>query len=264
MGALLDCRACSGAVVLRGILVSENMFEILRKIVPRKLLVWVRLFMIYQGEWNHTPGTGKLLRDARGEFVPWITYAAIEFLRVLDFRDAVVFEYGSGSSTHFWAARAKKVFSVERDGAWFAKVRASLPSHCTLVHEGDETKYPERIAEFGQQFDVIVIDGAVRFPCMEAALPFLKSDGVILLDNLEWYPRTAEKLRAAGFFQIDFSGMGPQNAFTSCTSLFFREPSRLARRKEISEWKPVGGRYLLADDDRSLSAMDPGVLVRNG
>ncbi len=236
--------------------------EALRRVVPRQLLVWVKIYYIYQCLWKHTPEKGTFIQNADHEHLPWITYGAIEFLNHLDFSDALVFEYGSGSSTFYWGAKAKNVYSVERDRPWFEKINPIIPKNCTLVHESDERNYPGRISEFHATFDVIVIDGAVRYPCMEAALPFLKPKGIFILDNLEWYPETAKRLREQGFFQIDFSGLTPQNAFTSCTSVFFRDPEFLKKRKEIPEWKPVGGRYLFAYDDKPLQLIHPSVLVR--
>ena len=69
---------------------------------------------------------------------------------------------------------------------------------------------------------MVVIDGAVRPPCARALLPKLKARGIILLDNTEWYPNLANFLYENGFYQIDFSGFGSLNAFTSSTSLLFR------------------------------------------
>src|SRR5687768_912204 len=62
--------------------------------------------------------------DADGRAVPWYTYPAIEYLRQLDFSDKTVFEYGSGNSTLFWGASAKRVVSAEEDERWYETLRS--------------------------------------------------------------------------------------------------------------------------------------------
>ena len=44
--------------------------------------------------------------NARGDPIPWITYPAIEFLQERVRPDWDVFEYGSGNSTRWYAARS--------------------------------------------------------------------------------------------------------------------------------------------------------------
>src|SRR5205085_2766022 len=50
--------------------------------------------------------------DARGQPLPWTTYAATAFLAQLDLSDMSVFEYGCGGSTIFWGGVAKRVDTV--------------------------------------------------------------------------------------------------------------------------------------------------------
>ena len=49
------------------------------------------------------------------ERIAWYTYPLLEFLENLDFSQDSVFEYGSGSSSVYWANKAKYVQSVEHD-----------------------------------------------------------------------------------------------------------------------------------------------------
>lgn len=77
--------------------------------------------------------------------IPWYTYPAIEFLKNLDFSNKIVLEYGSGNSSSFWAKRAKKVISIERDKKWFEMVSANkLPNQEIYLKELDAnyTKSP--------------------------------------------------------------------------------------------------------------------------
>jgi hypothetical protein len=163
--------------------------------------------------------------DAQGNPVPWYTYPAIEYLRQLDFTDQSVFEYGSGQSTLFWAAKAARVVSVEDDEKWHATLISRLPGNCELILEPDLSAYPDVIHRYGE-FDVIVVDGAARgrtrLKCSQAAVSHLRSGGLIILDNSDWLPASARFLRESGLLQVDMTGLVPGNANTQATSLFFR------------------------------------------
>ena len=63
----------------------------------------------------------KVCIDRDGNPIPWYTFPAIEYLSQFDYGQKQVFEYGCGSSSHFWAARAKYVVSIEDNPKWFEK-----------------------------------------------------------------------------------------------------------------------------------------------
>jgi SAM-dependent methyltransferase len=65
--------------------------------------------------------------------VPWITYPAFRQLARIVKPDWRVFEYGCGGSSLWWAARARKVFSVEHDPAWAERIAAAAPSNLSIV-----------------------------------------------------------------------------------------------------------------------------------
>ena len=94
--------------------------------------------------------------------------------------------------------------------------------------------YASAIVEIGQQFDMVIIDGAWRNECAAEALAYVRRDGLIILDNSDWYKDVALFLRSRGFFQVDFNGFGPVNNYCWTTSIFlpFRSPfvDRLRQR----------------------------------
>jgi len=170
--------------------------------------------------------------DAAGQPIPWYTYPAIDFLRQLDFSERTVFEYGSGNSTLFWAARAARVVSVEDDERWSERLKSMVPANCTIVQEADLQRYPHVIDSYPQGFDIIVVDGpargATRVKCAQAALKRLKAGGLIILDNSDWLPDSARVLREADLLQVDMSGFIPIGDHTQTTSFFFDRQSRFA------------------------------------
>jgi hypothetical protein len=164
--------------------------------------------------------------DAAGNPLPWITYAAIDFLadRVQNYMR--VFEFGSGNSTRWWARRTNCVVACEHDETWFRRVQATMPVNVTLLHHelvpGGE--YCRSVLSAPGPFHVVVIDGRDRNNCARNAVSALRSDGVVLWDNSERpeYDTGIAELLASGFRRIDFTGMGPINAHQWRTTLFYK------------------------------------------
>ncbi len=159
--------------------------------------------------------------DGRSRPLPLYTYPAIEFLAQFDYGDKRVFEYGAGSSTLFWMERAGRVVSVENDRTWYERLKSVVRGNVELRLEEDDG-YPFCIESYDEAFDVIIIDGiGYRYDCAALAIKKLAPGGVIVLDNADWYPRSAEMLRQSKLLQVDMSGFKPTESHTSTTSLFF-------------------------------------------
>jgi hypothetical protein len=177
--------------------------------------------------------------NAAGRPIPWYTYPATEYLSQFDVRSASVFEFGAGNSSLFWAARARRVCAVEIDRGWYRKIAAHGLANLELFLREDKAGYLACLAEQGEKFDLIVVDGRWRQSCAAVAPGRLRDGGMIVLDDSQRYPGTARSLRAAGLFQIDFSGFGPINAYAWTTSIFLRADCRL--QHEFSHPHPIGG-----------------------
>lgn len=138
--------------------------------------------------------------------VPWWTFDAADRVeRFLAERPgAQVFEWGSGASTLWLAARAAHVYSVEHHSGWAAQLAPRLPANVRLRvvepaesaaprigsskrgHEGlDFEAYVAAIDEVPGTFDVIVIDGRAREACLPRAVERLAPGGIIVFDNVD-------------------------------------------------------------------------------
>jgi len=202
--------------------------------------------------------------DAAGQPIPWYTYPAIDFLSQLDFSGKTVFEYGTGNSTLFWAARAAKVVSVEDDERWSERLKRTVPANCTILQEADLQRYPEVIDSYPEGFDIIVVDGPARgrtrLKCARAALEHLTPGGMIILDNSDWLPDSVRVLRQANLLQVDLSGFIPIGDHTQTTSIFFHRDSSFgvkATRPSVGglgwDWEtvtPSDGASLEWEDER--------------
>src|SRR5882762_1385041 len=80
----------------------------------------------YYSDWREhlLPG-----RNSVADSTPWMSFAAIHFLRTITRDDMRVFEYGSGGSTMFWTSRVQEVVSVEHDLSWYNIMREELKKH---------------------------------------------------------------------------------------------------------------------------------------
>ncbi|CAN5504540.1 hypothetical protein BH23ACT3_BH23ACT3_01310 [soil metagenome] len=146
--------------------------------------------------------------DLRTFDVPWWTLVATRTVEEhLERRtDASVFEWGSGASTHWLAARCTHLMSVEHELYWAVRVGAELPDRAEVVvvepdklagaeHAArsskrgftrlDFSRYVAAIDECTGPFDVIVIDGRAREACLTAAVRHLAPDGIIVFDDIE-------------------------------------------------------------------------------
>ena len=199
---------------------------------------------------------GQRSRDYRlpvnraGDALPWYTYPAIEFLEQLDFSGCDVFEYGSGNGSRYWATKARNVISVESDLEWYQKGIFDISANRKLLLKTDKAEYLRVINDNHSQFDVIIIDGKYRYDCAREAVPRLKAGGFIVLDNSDWFPKTAQLLRQAGLIQIDFIGNGPINSYAWATSLFFRGVLIPARGGDVVSVRVNGGLEQVCESNR--------------
>jgi hypothetical protein len=205
-----------------------------------RFALWVRsLFAIYDADALAALG------------VPWWTFRATDAVGAFlsSRRAPVAFEWGSGASTRWLAGRCARVVSVEHDAAWHAVVVGDLDGNAEVVlaepvpastsdpasgvvrssKRGfaglDFADYVAAIEDAGGPFDLIVVDGRARSACLLAALPHLKSDGMIVVDDTERrrYRRTIATLD--GFVVTPLVGLNPCLPYPSSTTLLTPRPS---------------------------------------
>src|SRR5690606_5561923 len=68
----------------------------------------------------------KEIKDINGNFVPWMNYPMIAFLRERMNNNLKIIEYGSGASTMFFAKEGASVVSIEYNEEWFVKIQRSI------------------------------------------------------------------------------------------------------------------------------------------
>jgi len=189
--------------------------------------------------------------------LPWLTFDAIAFLAGQVGGHMRVFEYGSGGSTLFFAARAARVVSVEHDRLWSERVQSTLvergctncelrliePAEAASLYDADPADpdaYASSDEAYGGQsflgyassidqypdhsFDVVLVDGRSRPSCVKHAAPKVTPGGFLVLDNAERpvYARAQEQMEEPEWIARDFHGLGPYARYEWLTRVFQR------------------------------------------
>lgn len=169
-----------------------------------------------------------------GGGVPWCTYAYTYFIEPRLQKDFLVFEYGSGSSTSFYAKRCAHVVSLENNRNWYEREKKELAQYANveLQYVPDGKDFFEYIRNREERFDLVIVDsangqeweGKGRVYCAESALPMLSDRGVMVVDDMEQIPSDFAFMKEQGFKRIDFYGLAPSVDYEGrTTTCFYRE-----------------------------------------
>jgi len=213
------------------------------------VLVYSPRQMRYIGRWLRS------ILSSKGIFslpAPLFPFSVIDVVDEYIDRSKIVFEYGSGASTIWFARRANKVVSIEHDEKWYLRLLDALQreriQNCRLLFcppepsEGTsgENRDPRSYASlwypnmsFKQYvtsidgypdgyFDLILIDGRSRPSCILHAIPKLRSGGMLILDDSEreYYYR-ARRLLAKWQKRRHF-GPVPKRFYFGCSTIYMK------------------------------------------
>lgn len=144
--------------------------------------------------WLRLPGALWARAISRTGDTPWMVPAAVSYLAHVMRPDWNVFEFGSGSSTVWYAARSGRVTSVEHDPRWYDLVRQRLDERVTgncdlrLVDLKAFPKCMEGCED--DTFDLVIVDGSEegegdRLSCVASSAPKVKQGGYLVLDDCD-------------------------------------------------------------------------------
>ncbi len=164
--------------------------------------------------------------DKDGVPLPWMNYAAIDFIGSKLAVDMRVFEWGAGYSSLWFASKVRQVVSVEDNHSWSEELKTKLPKNVELMYLPSQSDYVFSITRQILNFDVIVIDGSHRNDCARICVEKLSADGFIIFDNSDSmeYDDSMAYFTEQGFYRIDFWGLIPCYLYKNCTSILFRNP----------------------------------------
>jgi len=192
--------------------------------------------------------------DKNNNPLPLYTYPAIEYLASFDFINKKIFEFGSGQSTLYWLRNGGDVISVESNQKWIDKLSSDLiDSKHQYIFADKQNDYVNSILKFPDSyFDLIIIDGIFsRYLCAKNVVSKIKKDGLVILDNSDWYPNTAKFLKEnLNFIQVDFYGLRPSRPEAAVTSLFFSREFDFKNKSERQPNYAIGGKIKHSNLDR--------------
>lgn len=136
---------------------------------------------------------------------PWIVKEAIEFLLNLINENMIGLEFGSGSSTFWFAKNIKKIISIENDEKWFIYMKELINDNkienielilkkCKMNDFSkikDDIEITSEYIDYSnvilenRDVDFIFIDGVARSLCILNAIEILKPGNLLIIDNAE-------------------------------------------------------------------------------
>jgi hypothetical protein len=177
-----------------------------------------------------------LLRKGLGIYprLPWIPFNAIRHFDGLIRPSWVILEIGAGMSTLWYAARCRRVVSVEAQEEWFHRLsqilRQESRENVDLRYEWEEAKMADFREHADDSLDLVVVDGGPRELCVRNAWGKVRPGGYLYLDNSDspfLCGRAVELL-------LDWVGRDPRcfRFFTDFVpGYFFASQGLLVRRK---------------------------------
>lgn len=164
--------------------------------------------------------------DGNGQPIPWVTYAFIDFIKARLNKMQTIFEYGSGSSTIFYAKHVGRVVSVEHDETWYHKIVGTKPQNAEMIFTKLERggEYSKKASLLEEKFDIIIVDGRDRVNCCKNCISALSPAGVVVLDDSEReeYEEARKFFKAHDFKELSFSGISPGLFYNKATSVFYK------------------------------------------
>lgn len=166
--------------------------------------------------------------NKNGQAIPWYTYPCFDFLRVRDFSQSEILEFGAGQSTFWWAKNAKFVTAFEGRKPWLDYLKKTIPNNVKLqlVSIANATECENDVSDFlksnQKKYDVLIIDGLHRAQMIPFAISYLNPGGIIICDNSDGYG-IYEGFLNSGFKKVDFYGYAPGVVLPHCTSIYFND-----------------------------------------
>jgi predicted O-methyltransferase YrrM len=192
-----------------------------------------------------------------GRPIPMMSYALIEYLLGLDLSALELLELGGGTSTQFWASRAKSVLTFETSPEWMQALKARPLPNVEARLSAAETLALDMLS-LNRTFDIVVIDAAAnRYQLAKNAITILRTGGFVILDNSDWFPNAAGVLREAGLIQVDFHDFRPLHHYRCTTSLFMHRDFRPKPKTMRLPLVPIGGKDVAATNGWDSPAGDP-------
>lgn len=188
----------------------------------------LRTHCLAQLGWNESRRRRR--SQSHGDPIPWLPYAAIDYLHQMISTSAEILEIGGGASSAWWLRRGNPVTTIEYDPEWCEQIRRDCAEwsmrHRLIVGDAGQPRNLSSLLE-NATFDVVINDGpGDRGGAALALAPHVRADGILVWDNSERteYQDAMAELERIGWRRLDFFGLVPINAYAGQTTIFYRTP----------------------------------------
>lgn len=157
--------------------------------------------------------------------LPWLPFDVIDFLDAEVRPTSRVFEFGGGGSTLWFTERAGFVRTVENDHEWFeglTRSTAGLTNSDVIFRPMSEAQSYVRAVEDEEPWDIVVVDGRERVQCAEAALPYVRRGGLLVLDDSDRPRYSAVEAALQHWPATTFRGLAPYKPVPAHTTVWRR------------------------------------------
>lgn len=204
--------------------------------ISSKIYLYYKVLKLVKNNDSYLVQTGyinsfrrRLPVDINDQPLPWMNYSMIDFLSNRLKKDMQVFEYGSGYSSLFFADKVESVTAIEYSNEWFEKISnfANQVDNLEILFSPLDENYPLSIVNQNPEkknYDVVIIDGRKRVKCARNALPFLKDNGVLILDDSDrtYYSGIFDFYLQKGYKELTIRGLKPTDLETYTTTIFYK------------------------------------------
>lgn len=178
---------------------------------------------------------------------PWLSPSSVRFLKNYLTNEMVGLEFGSGISTLFIAPKVKQLISVEHNKEWFEMISIRFKNEgitnvdYRFIAQNDPHLFTDKTFEMTNKLgfevridyvnyymtvesipdnslDFLLVDGRARPECLYYALPKMKKNGLVILDNSE-----REHYKIAFEFMKEYPVYTTTNGLTETTFWFLGE-----------------------------------------
>jgi hypothetical protein len=188
--------------------------------------------------------------------MPWITFAATDYLEKHLQPGNKVFEYGGGGSTLFFLKKEAVVVTAEHNPEWFTILKDTIrsnnwqgnlieaetkpvtenlsPANPDDFYSADEAyadkyfkSYCSYINNFeNNYFDIVLVDGRARTSCIKQAMPKVKTGGLLIIDNAErlyYTEKQLDTIKKHFTLQLNIFGAVPYSPDFSKTAIWVKK-----------------------------------------
>ncbi|OUU64203.1 MAG: hypothetical protein CBC24_07550 [Candidatus Pelagibacter sp. TMED64] len=208
---------------LRSGVQSDKISSVVKKLNPSRKLEFFYKYLQHTGIFDSEPG-----KVVNGDLqtIPLLTNNFLNWFETQSWKSFRLLELGAGNSTIYFSNFFGSVTSYESNTEWFNNLSEKQPENVHLIFSSSIQK---KLLETDlSNFEVILVDAAENRANLTRAIVTQCYNGIIFFDNSEWYRNSIKTLTQAGYIEVPFFGIKPQEDWVSCTSILGK-PSNIEK-----------------------------------